>query len=603
MKIPICILLASVLSAQTLPWVDLAGPWRMSDRDDPRHAEAAFDDSHWETVTLPGTSFRQPAFVWLRKTIELPPELAVARLALTLGKVTENYEVFLQGRRIAQVGDYSIAQSRLARPRTFDLPPLAAGRLTIAVRGRTARLPGMTGSNSWQAAPDTGPYLLTGVENAPRTAGVAFLDHLRLERTLDLVTGAALTGLGLIPLLLFLRERDRLAHLWLALHAFAVGIRRLQIVLLIGPESTPWASYFNTQGAHLMILLEFVAAAVALRATWFRLIGWPLVALYTLRVAPEWPFRGLEFLAAAVLVWAWRQGSGSGRPWIVGSAAVLVLLQASTDLFQGTVFASLPRAELRIGPYTIAGQPVAAAFFTLAMVLVLVRDLAADRAERQRLAAELEAARVVQQLLFPASGNTAGAFTIEAVYEPAAEVGGDFHWSRADGEGSLIAVVGDVSGKGLKAAMLVSVAIGILRTVKESSPAAILEALNDGLAGHTGGGFVTCCCARFEASGGVTLANAGHPAPYADGREVAVEAGLPLGVLPGASYQESPAAGAAFAFVSDGVIEAENIRRELFGFDRTREISMKSAQEIAQAAKAWGQNDDITVVTVKRNGA
>ena len=128
-------------------------------------------------------------------------------------------------------------------------------------------------------------------------------------------------------------------------------------------------------------------------------------------------------------------------------------------------------------------------------------------------------------------------------------------------------LVGDVSGKGLKAAMLVSVCVGILRNVESSSPAQILAALNRGLVGHTGGGFVTCCCARFDADGTVTIANAGHPSPYVDGREV----------------------------------EAESAQRELFGFDRTREISTRSAQEIAEAAKAWGQNDDITVVTVRRN--
>ena len=99
----------------------------------------------------------------------------------------------------------------------------------------------------------------------------------------------------------------------------------------------------------------------------------------------------------------------------------------------------------------------------------------------------------------------------------------------------------------------------------------------------------------------MTIANAGHPSPYCDGREVTVEAGLPLGVVAGVTYEESVVQGERFTFVSDGVVEAENSRRELFGFDRTRESSTKSAREIAEAAKAWGQNDDITVVTVRRS--
>ena len=189
---------------------------------------------------------------------------------------------------------------------------------------------------------------------------------------------------------------------------------------------------------------------------------------------------------------------------------------------------------------------------------------------------------------------------VEAVYLPATEVGGDFYQVLDSADGASIVLVGDVSGKGLKAAMLVSLAVGILRNEKSNSPAEILSALNDGLAGRTGGGFVTCCCARFDADGTVTIANAGHPAPYCDGHEVEVEAGLPLGIAQGVAYSELVTRGESFTFVSDGVVEAENAQRELFGFDRTRDISTKSAQEIAQAAKAWRQNDDITVVTVRR---
>ena len=192
-------------------------------------------------------------------------------------------------------------------------------------------------------------------------------------------------------------------------------------------------------------------------------------------------------------------------------------------------------------------------------------------------------------------------YRIEPVYLPASEVGGDFYQVLERAGGSRIVLVGDVSGKGLKAAMLVSVCVGILRNVESSSPAQILAALNRGLVGHTGGGFVTCCCARFDADGTVTIANAGHLAPYCDGREVEVEAGLPLGIAPGVQYAEFATRGEQFTLVSDGVVEAENAKRELFGFDRTREISGRSAQEIADAAKAWGQNDDITVVTVRRN--
>ena len=149
--------------------------------------------------------------------------------------------------------------------------------------------------------------------------------------------------------------------------------------------------------------------------------------------------------------------------------------------------------------------------------------------------------------------------------------------------------------------MLVSVVVGILRTAVASSAAAVLTALNAGLVGRTGGGFVTACSVLFEADGTATIANAGHCPVYRDGNEIEMEPNQPLGVVEDAAFDQVEAAPGRFVLLSDGVVEAENGQRELFGFERTREISTKSAQEIAEAAKAWGQNDDITAVTVKRS--
>ena len=165
------------------------------------------------------------------------------------------------------------------------------------------------------------------------------------------------------------------------------------------------------------------------------------------------------------------------------------------------------------------------------------------------------------------------------------------------------AQVAELQGKGLKAAMLVSLLIGVLREAAHRAPGAVLAALNRAIAGHIDGGFVTCCCARFDAGGVVTVANAGHLAPYLNGDEVAIETGLPLGLDGEVVYAESAlplGPDASFTLLSDGVVEAENAKGELLGFERTREISGQTAAEIADAANAWGQNDDITVVTVRR---
>jgi serine phosphatase RsbU (regulator of sigma subunit) len=247
-----------------------------------------------------------------------------------------------------------------------------------------------------------------------------------------------------------------------------------------------------------------------------------------------------------------------------------------------------------VAGYRLQIFEVASLLIAAIVAWLLLRDLTAERA---RFTSELEAGRAVQQLLLSGGGTPAG---VEAVWQPASEVGGDFWQAIPLAGSSRLIVVGDVSGKGLKAAMIVSLLTGALRNRRSDSPAQLLAELNAAVQG--GGGFVTCCITRLEPDGRLTAANAGHPAPYLNGQELELAPGLPLGVVPEAEYTE-----AAFSFdgqltlVSDGVIEAANASGKLFGFDRTREISTKSAQAIADAAQQWGQNDDITVVTVRRS--
>jgi len=100
----------------------------------------------------------------------------------------------------------------------------------------------------------------------------------------------------------------------------------------------------------------------------------------------------------------------------------------------------------------------------------------------------------------------------------------------------------------------------------------------------------------------LSIANAGHLPPYRNGRELSCESGLPLGILPAADYTETCVQldpGDALTFMSDGVVEARSATGELFGFDRTRDISARSAQQIADTAARFGQEDDITVLTVR----
>ncbi len=129
-----------------------------------------------------------------------------------------------------------------------------------------------------------------------------------------------------------------------------------------------------------------------------------------------------------------------------------------------------------------------------------------------------------------------------------------------------------------------------------------LAYLNHVLYGQIGG-FVTCCAALIASDGAITIANAGNPAPYCNGEEMPVESGLPLGMIADAAYAETRshiAAGDRITFVSDGVVEATNAHGELYGFDRTQAISTESPEKVAQAAQAFGQQDDITVLSLTR---
>jgi serine phosphatase RsbU (regulator of sigma subunit) len=193
---------------------------------------------------------------------------------------------------------------------------------------------------------------------------------------------------------------------------------------------------------------------------------------------------------------------------------------------------------------------------------------------------------------------------LEAAYLPAAEVGGDFYQVLPQPDGSSLIVVGDVSGKGLKAAMTGALAIGSLRTLAAEmvSPAMLLTRLNRQIVGAQQGGFITCLCASVAADGRIALANAGHLPPYRNGEEMDLEASLPLGIREGEEYEQTTLeleAGDRITLLTDGVVEAQSASDELFGFERTRGLSRDSAASIAAAAQLFGQRDDITVLTLR----
>ena len=216
--------------------------------------------------------------------------------------------------------------------------------------------------------------------------------------------------------------------------------------------------------------------------------------------------------------------------------------------------------------------------------------------------------RAVQQVLIPDEIPSISSFRLQSVYQPCGEVGGDFFQILAAKNGGVLAVIGDVSGKGMPAAMTVSLLVGTIRTLAHytQSPAEILKAMNQRMLGRSQGGFTTCLVLRADLDGTLTIANAGHIPPYLAGRELALESGLPLGLSDAEIYAESIfhlAPGEQLTLLTDGVVEAREKAGALFGFERTAALSTQPAQAIAAAAQAFGQDDDITVLSLTRLAA
>ena len=614
-------------NAQTGSIVDLSGDWRLSPDDRPEYAASRVDDSAWQTLALPrGPEYFHGFSYWLRRSVTTPDRMDRTQLALTLGTLQDVYEVYVNGTKIGATGNFqSFADAQIPRPRTFDIPAGAAqgdGPLLIAIHIRAVLF-----FHPFWRLPDTGPYVLTDRNHAPRTAGRQQLETRFVSMAPDLFFSAIFVVIGILSLLGWMSERERKDLLLFAFVSFTRAAASLHLCLALLADGFPFirtgvAPEFVFGNLHLVLFAEFLFATLGVQSWKLRLAlwsGWTLAPIGVLLHSENliWfigfpAYVWISGVGLFVIVKEWvsitRRGATPAQhalrlALLLSSANFcltwLQLLWLNLTAYSQSVttygFQRIPAIEF--GPYRAQYDHILWLIVSVTILALLLNRLVIDRRERQRLSGELEAARVIQRFLLKPGQLKQVDLCVDAVYMPAHEVGGDFYYVL-DGE---LLVVGDVSGKGLKAAMLVSLITGVLRETSQRTASGVLSSLNDALAGQIEGGFVTCCCARFDTDGTVSVANAGHPAPYCDGREVEVEAGLPLGVVAGVAYEESVVQGEQFTFVSDGVVEAENAQRELFGFDRTREISGKSAQEIAEAAKAWGQNDDITVVAVRRN--
>lgn len=611
--------------------VTLGPNWLFAPGDNPAYASPTFDDSGWKVIStdreLADYGIRNIHYGWYRIHVHL--RAGATNLAIGVERIYGAYEVYANGVRVGSNGDIAgmirFSQRALV---TFSVPDsllTSQNDLVVAVRFSlgASGVRGLGTSTPIQTRSTIAPagiYLLSRDE-APRDVSYANA-HNTYD---DLLLGglALLAGLVALALCLALRsQREYLAvtvyllasagnyAVWLWEDSWAYTLPAYWLVALL-------------QGIGNVAIIEFVRLVLGRRRS-----RWLVTLQVAASVAPFGvllavsgiggsiylgfftyflPVLLVDILLLVMLLLGWRRGNrdarvllpavlvrGFGQYWsFLNSLAFYIHIFATQH--------TLP--ALLIGSYRFTLADIGDFVFYLTMLLFLVLRTVAIARERAHAAAELEAAHTTQQLLLARSSQPTPGFHVESVYHPASEVGGDFFLVSSTPNGGLVAIVGDVSGKGLIAAMRVAMILGVLRRETSFEPAEVLHNLNEALQTSDEPGFTTACCVKVDADGSYTIANAGHIAPYIDGREIATPPSLPLGVK--AQQQYTPvfgklAADQKIVLLSDGVVEARSSSGELLGFHRLPALTIKSAREIADTAKSFGQEDDITVVTMAR---
>jgi hypothetical protein len=590
--------------------------WLQHKGDDLAWARPEFDDSSWQKVELDEMGAAEPGWSWYRIHVKLAPGNAPIHLLVAGGQGT--YELYINGVLQKGTGIRPYWGERRPTEQIF-MPRDAGSNLTIAVRTHP----------TWMYTIWHLPLFLTvsigtteAIENE-RTA----LESQRLYTVIPSIAinlVIILAGLGAFAL--FRNQRGHREYLWLGLFLVLLGISN-GLLYSAGAGLVPlaWNNWVADPLIYVYTLMQieftFSFAAKPVSRAWrvyqaMILAGLLLNPLVTLgMVVPGNLYISIEgfviFPAALLLpillaVWFRKGNREAGLlivPSLMPAASTALFSIGSASIFTGWGKLDFLANPVSVGPVSLQISDLADFLFVLAIGIVMFFRFTFVSREQTRVAAELEAAREIQQRLVPAHLPQLQGYVIEAAYFPAQEVGGDFYQLFPQEDGAELVVVGDVSGKGLKAAMTGTLALGMLRALAAEGlgPAAVLIRMNQQLAAAHDPGFITCLCARLAKSGKVIIANAGHLPPYRNGEELPVSADLPLGISPNEIYEErifhlEP--GDRLTLLSDGVLEARDMHGALFGFERTREISRCGAKQIAEAARNYGQEDDITVLTL-----
>jgi phosphoserine phosphatase RsbU/P len=624
----VLLLLAGVaLRAQTVDatgWKtgarEMTADWVTHRGDNPAWAAPDFDDSAWKPVEIDDIGASRPEWRWFRLRVNLSQNHPHIHLLIVGGDGV--YELYVNGQKI----DGPELRSQLTARRPVErVISLDSDAPTLELALRTHAPISYVG---WHL-----PLFLDcklGTSDAIETAREA-AESQRLYAALpSLFINLLLILAAFGALALFRSQSTHREYLWLGLYLLLLGLSNLGLYSAASGLVTLDANdFFGDALIYFFTIMQIeftfsfagqrvgrvwrgyeVLLACMLIPNWLSGFGLLATTRYVVMEAVAILPAAL-LLPVLLLVWYRRGNREAGwliLPSLLPAAASAIYDIGSASLFAGWGTLDFLANPIPLGPIPLQLTDLGDFLFLLAIGVVIFFRFTRVSREQARAAAELDAAREMQCRMVPARLPAVPGYAIEAAYFPAAEVGGDFYQVLGQRDGATLVVVGDVSGKGLKAAMTGTLALGALRTLAAEGmgPAALLTRLNEQIVAAHEAGFITCLCVRIAPDGGASAANAGHLIPYRNGEEIEIDSGLPLGVAPESAYAEAAfllAPGDSLTLLSDGVVEAMGAHGELFGFARTQKISRQSAHEIAETARQFGQKDDITVLTLTLTGA
>ena len=630
--------------------VPLDGPWQFHLGDDSSWAQPTVDDatghSGWEQITADRPWGAQGhsgyiGYAWYRRhvAIELAPG-ASPDIAMLVPPIEDIYEIYWNGVPIQRGGKFPPDPVWYFRPPpvTMGLGPARSGLLAV----RVYKAPLGSFDTGIQ-----GGFTVTPTIGSPEAIGAlkAASDFRWLQRNQFLFAINSLYALVFVLcLLVWLRDRRQWLLFWMAGYAISpvvidclLGLRiHIPFTLTLGLAQPFFGMIQISLWFVLVLLLRLDESRRLVRMV--RILAWMELAAFTLdgilvlfiatlplswATLTQWTdgfltavFTVLQVVPLVLVIYAMlRRRKLSPERWLVAICAFIsdFIPALRSALEQGrrythwTLGARIATPLFTVNGNSINAQTLSATLLLVALVVAVYRYLAEERQRQIAVEQEFKNARELQQLLIPEDLPTIPGYTLTSAYKPASEVGGDFFQIIPLEGGSTLIVLGDVSGKGLKAAMAVSLIVGAIRTFAEStnSPAEILAGLNRRLYGRLQGGFATAIALRLDVDGSCVLASAGHTSPFINERELDLPGAIPLGVAAAASYEETTfllKGSEHLALYTDGLLEARSASGELYSFERLKSLfaTQPTAEQATQAAVAFGQDDDITVLTLNR---